>query len=138
MKKSIVTALFTTVLASPAFALHETNCSNATGSLRRTEQEIWGANPVDYTFLGQDNQEMKISERDAVATFDEDTKIVLESKQSGRPVVNSVETYAIRLTLSRKDGKPLYVQVDGDYGSSVVTSVSDYVICHSYENNARD
>lgn len=135
MKNIIVTALFTTVLASPAFALHELNCSNASGSIVRTEQEIWGANPVDYTIRGQDNESIKISEDDAKVKFIKSSKVVLASEGTEDSLV---ETYAIRMELSRKDGQPLYVTDDGDRGISKVMTVSDFVICHSYANSGQD
>lgn len=104
----------------PTYALHEMHCSNADGTLKREEQEVWGANLVSWSISGK-----KV--RDFIEEFDEDEKVILHKTQSED---GKVEVFATRVTLEGIENVFGREDFDG--------VVSDYVICRAWENGARD
>jgi hypothetical protein len=49
------------LVTSPAFAIiGTTHCANATGTIQRREQEIWGANIIDWTYEGRPVDESSV------------------------------------------------------------------------------
>lgn len=110
MKKTLA-ILVLAMAGSQAFALHETNCSNADGSIKRVEKEIWGANPVVYTVDGQ------VVSADKV-TMDESTKSVLVGQDTRGRAGGGREIYTILMKV--ENGR------------------EDFVICNSWWNSAID
>lgn len=100
-------------LATSAFALTETNCSNADGTLMRSEKEIWGANLVDWKLNGN------LIESDEIQV-DEGSKMILESQRvfSGFGGRKQISTFAMKVMLA--SGK------------------TDFVICSSWQDEAID
>ncbi len=121
--------LSTAVLAltSPSFALHELNCSTATGSFRRVEKEIWGVNAVSYFVNGT---EVVVDE--LVIQTKPRSKRVLASTNS---VGYKAETYVEKVTVSRKNGSALPSSEGRDIGQMKLV---DWSLCHSWWNSALD
>lgn len=40
-------------MASPVFAIGTTDCASGDGQTRRTEWEVWGANPIKWEYRGE-------------------------------------------------------------------------------------
>src|SRR3989338_3976348 len=112
MKKTLVTSIVGTFLfiGQSAFALEWLNCSNAKGTLSRTEQEVWGANPVTWRYKGNEVPS-------PIEIFDEASKVVLMERQVGQ-VIDS--TYAVTVTVRRRDEMPLEI-IEGDIEIPSVT-----------------
>lgn len=125
MKKIAFLGLALSFFYASAFAVDQENCSNADGSLKRVEEEIWGENPVDWFYKGTKVTDPKIERN-------EQSKIVLDrSVRDTRGGRLEDSTYAIKLTLSRKDGEPL------EKGSDV-RKATDFVICQYHEDPYQD
>ncbi len=114
------------VLSANAFALEWANCSNADGSLKRVEEEVWGANPVTWL---RNNEEVA----GAKEKWNDEKKVVLDRKETqnkttGR-VVSVDEVYATEVTVSaRIGGSPQLKEL----------RVTDFVICKSHWDDRRD
>lgn len=114
MKIQILASLAVMAVSMPAFALGELNCSNATGTVRLVEKEIWGKNPVTFEIGGQSYKAMDVD-----AQFSEVN--VLKHHET---VGSNSKTYSALLSIKFKDGEH--------------SAISEYVICHRWWNSARD
>lgn len=112
--------LFLVLASMSAFALHETNCSNSDGSMKRVEKEVWGANPISFYLNGE-----KIFSKDYDITLDDSTKTTLLTRQIPNGVA---ETYSIEMTFTKLASDP----------SEGNTTVKDMVICTTWRNNFID
>lgn len=121
--KKVILSLALTVLISPlAFALEDLQCSNADGSLKRVETEIWGANDVKWLYNGE---EVAGAQED----FMESSKVVLSKEESrspnGKRLLSKDEKFAQRVTVSAVAGNANF-------------RVTDFVICKSHWDDRRD
>ncbi|MBL4819205.1 MAG: hypothetical protein JKY15_08300 [Deltaproteobacteria bacterium] len=93
------------LFATQGFALHETNCSDARGSLKRIETEIWGSNSIVWTL---DEMEIwsigKPEKRQADVYMKENTQIQI-SGDSGNGIF--VVNVAVRFKNEADSGKNL-------------------------------
>lgn len=105
----LVTAAALSAFSVPAFAAMGTlNCANGDGSLRRTEQEVWGANVVEWTYQGKKIDQSQISAVGDPVVINEEVRFNQEFGEER--VLENVQK--IQLTL-------------GDEG------VSTFVLCYS-------
>lgn len=110
--KSLYMPLAALILAaSPAFgAIGATQCSSADGSLKRTEQEVWGANIVKWFY------------NDAEI----DAKNVKLDTEGARRIDTTIRTTE-EMGEERTETAALKVQVKIDDQ----TTVSDFMLCKS-------
>lgn len=99
-------------LTSNVFALYSLNCSNATGSLKRVEKEIWGKNLIEWYLNGN-------LFRIASEKYDEKKILSLRESKFYRH-----EVFAAKVALF-----PAKTNAD---------QVVDFVICESNSNDGRD
>src|SRR3990167_8426367 len=121
-KQVILSIVGLLIFGSNAFALQWMNCSNADGSLKRVETEVWRANLVEWFYQGEKIVDAKESLNDA-------KKVVLkrdEVVEQGGRVVSVDEVFATQVIVSAGD------DVDGS------TAIVDFVICKSHEDDRRD
>jgi len=117
MFKQIMLAMVGLLMfGSNAFAFQWMNCSNADGSLKRVETEIWGANPVEWLSNGE-------TVVDAQEEFNDAKKVVLE--KIDRTKVSVDEVFATQVTVSATAGNAEF-------------RVTDFVICKSHKDQRRD
>lgn len=119
--------LLTLMISTNANALGELNCSNADGSVKRVEKEIWGANPVTWTAGGIEWSRSQFSEE-----FDSASKKILSTKETKNKEVveESEEIYAVKVKLTTSD---LSFKPDP---KEVIHN--EWVICRNWENIAKD
>lgn len=115
--KNIIVGITAFFLSSSAFAEQSLNCSNAEGTLRRTEQEVWGANPVSWLRNNQEIDVKKVEWNDA-------KKVVLD--RTGRESLLVNEIFATEVT------------VHAIVGGDVVKRLTDFLICKSHKDNGQD
>ena len=99
--------------SAQASAIGTTLCSNAEGTIKRVEQEIWGANPVHWSIYGEE-----FSQQDV--TIDKDTVKILSTEV----------TFDSPLGEKRVETSVMKVMFPQEGGSE---SGSDFVICKSVE-----
>lgn len=114
--KSIIIGMTALFLSSGAFAEESLNCSNATGTLRRTEQEVWGANPVSWL---RNNEEIDVKQ----VEWNDAKKVVLYRNDTR---LYTSEVFATEVT------------VDAVVGGDAVKRLTDFVICKSHKDDKQD
>ena len=112
MKRLITIAAFS-LLSSTAFGLSETHCSNADGSIKRVEQEIWGTNLVEWSMDGQ-----KLAGDEIVMLAETEVSLSVEKSLPNTGMDDSIETFAVKVMLPSGD--------------------QAFVICRRWENSAVD
>ena len=106
---SVLMVGLATTLAAPAFAsIGTTTCASSDGMIKRTETEVWGANPVTWTYGDQRLDQASVKE---IAG----TKHQLQTMVGSDPSFGEerVTTTAVQVVLDLGGGK----------------SVSDFVLC---------
>jgi len=103
------------LLSTQAFALQDMQCSNADGSIKRVEQEIWGANPVFWDIQGKRHNGYTMT-----ADFTEKNVLFIEDNRPVDGNLVEVASYKVKLT----------------NGSAVLGE--DYVICIMTQNELQD
>jgi len=110
--KSVLSVLITglaATLAVPAFAsIGTTTCASSDGMIKRTETEIWGANPVTWTYGDQKLDQASVKEVPG-------TTRQLEAVVASNPSLGEehMTTTAVQVVLDLGNGK----------------SVSDFILC---------
>ena len=117
MKTFAATFFLGMMINGSAFALGEQNCSDARGSLKRVEKEIWGANLVHWELDGEEifgfhSVQLAEVELDPIVTM------ISGNEQNGTFVTKAKVTFVS----GQKAGKTL----------------TRRVICEVWSNNALD
>ena len=126
MKKVIISGI-ALALSAPALALHNFDCSNASGSVKVVESEIWGANPVGCQYKGEVVKDGKV-------TLFRKTKVSIQLDGDKKRTLGGdwEETFVIQAKLESKKGLPEPVL------TRHVTSVDTWLLCHEKSTSARD
>lgn len=100
MKKVIISGI-ALALSAPALALHNFDCSNASGSVKVVESEIWGANPVGCQYKGEVVKDGKV-------TLFRKTKVSIQLDGDKKRTLGGdwEETFVIQAKLESKKGLP--------------------------------
>lgn len=119
--KNIIVGIATILLSSSAFAEQSLNCSNADGTLKRVEQEVWGTNLVSWLKNGNNLERAKEEWNDA-------KKVVLDHQESKEreQVISVDEIFASEVSLR--------FLIGGD----AVSRITDFVICKSHNAKRLD
>jgi hypothetical protein len=113
MRRFLHALALSTLLTTPAFAIiGTTHCANATGTIQRREQEIWGANIIDWTHEGRSVDEGSV-------------KIVSDSGQ----VIEDLVRTGAEIGDERTRTQVLKVVLMLDTGAPI----EDYLICKTVE-----
>lgn len=118
-------------LSTSAFALHETNCSNATGTIKRVEREFWGRNPISWIYNGDVVWSNNFPPKDNIAQVNllHSTKQTLSQtvdNERNDNLSSTEETYIIKVKITFKSG------------ANKDKTFEDYVICRAWQNSALD
>jgi len=102
LASTLFTASAALATATSAFGIGATECASADGKLRRVEQEIWGANPVTWSYDGETLPSDKVK-------VDPDGTFVVNDFVRSHPDMGIERTMVTveRVTVTLQDGRQI-------------------------------
>jgi hypothetical protein len=127
----LLTFLFAFLIAPQAFALHTLHCSSADGLIRRSESEIYGANPISYNLHGT-------VFREAQLVVGQSNYKEIQTVGDPRAVEGETTTYTAMFTIRRANGAIIEVKTRDPKRVTQVRVLREWLICQEWKNSALD